>query len=214
MTNDQRERSAPSRGGWAVTLLLAAVSVTGCRTTYQADVARGPAVSPPTPAVVMFPVPCHSSNDKCEDAYGDAIKGKIANELEFAGFRIIDGEKLVREARTREDDSSSLSLFRTKVMTATSRRQVGAIFDDLPPAARRELLAEAGADGIVTASINMIARGSSDNWVVEVQIRYALAPDFQTVWVTRCKHESYWNERDSWSIEQAATCALKGGLQR
>lgn len=196
--------------GWAL-IVLASV---GCRTAYKAEVQRGQIASKPTPAAVLFPVPCNSTDDKCKDTYGDAIKGLIASELEFAGFRIIDAEKLVREARTREDFSAELSQFREQLLAAKSRRQVGSIFEDLPPAARRELLEEARADGLVTASINMLARGTGSNWIVEVQVRYGAAPDGEMIWVARCKHESYWNEKDSWSIEEATRCALKGALNK
>jgi hypothetical protein len=192
--------------------MLIALVWGGCRTAYKPEVRRGQAVSRPSPAAVLFPVPCNSTDDKCKDGFGDAIKGLIASELEFAGFRIIDAEKLVRDARTREDFSASLSRFRDQILAAKSRSQVGSIFEDLPPEARRELLQEARADGLVTASINMLARGTGNNWIVEVQVRYGAAPDGELIWVARCKHESYWNEKDSWSIEEATRCALKGAL--
>ena len=194
----------------AVTCLLA---FGACRTTYKAETTAGPGQAPANPTVVMFPVPCHSSDDKCEDSYGDAVTALIQSELEFVGYRVLDGEKLVRTARTREDSESSLSVYRDKVLAAKSRRQVGSIFEDLPPRERAELLAEAQADGLITAVIKMLPRGSSDNWLVEVQVRFGLS-NGDLVWVTRCKHESYWNERDSWSIEEAAKCALKGALAK
>lgn len=196
-----------------VLMLLSAMCATGCRTAYKPDVARG-AAAPKSPSVVIFPITCHSADDKCRDEYSDAVTAKVRSELEFAGFRMIDGEKLVRETRTREDASATLTDWRNRVLAAKSRRQVGAIFEDLPPAARRELLAEARADGLVTGSIRMLPFGTPRNWTVEVQVRFGLANDDEMVWVSRCKNERFWNEKDSWSIEQATECALRGALAR
>lgn len=192
--------------------LLSLVFSTGCRTAFKPQVARGTVAAPQSPRVVIFPITCHSSEDTCRDEYGDAVTAKVRSELEFAGFRMIDAEKLVREARTREDASASLTDWRNRVLAAKSRRQVGSIFEDLPPEARRELLAEAGADGLVTGSIRILPRGTSSNWQLEVQVRFGLAKNDETVWVTRCKNERFWTEKDSWSMEQATECALKGAL--
>lgn len=192
--------------------LMSVVSLTGCRTTFKPQVARGTAAAPKSPSVVIFPITCHSAEDKCRDEYGDAVTAKVRSDLEFAGFRMIDAEKLVREPRTREDASATLTDWRDRVLAAKSRRQVGSIFEDLPPEARRELLREAGADGLVTGSIRILPRGTSSNWQLEVQVRFGLAKNDETVWVSRCKNERFWNEKDSWSMEQATECAITGAL--
>lgn len=192
--------------------LMSVVAVTGCRTTFKPQVARGTAAAPKSPSVVIFPITCHSAEDKCRDEYGDAVTAKVRSDLEFAGFRMIDAEKLVRDPRTREDASATLTDWRDRVLAAKSRRQVGSIFEDLPPEARRELLREAGADGLVTGSIRILPRGTSSNWQLEVQVRFGLAPNDETVWVTRCRNERFWTEKDSWSMEQATECAIKGAL--
>jgi hypothetical protein len=194
-------------------LIILLVAGSACRTDYKAEYRRGPGNPQPGSTVVLMPVPCHSGDDKCEDSYADAVTAMIANELEFSGYNVLDAEKLVREPRSREDFSASLQAHREQILAAQTRRQVGSIFEDLPPDARRELLSRAGAGGLVTGAVRMLPRGSGDNWVVQVQVRFALG-DGTLVWVSRCNHESYWNEKDSWSIEQAAKCALDRALER
>jgi hypothetical protein len=199
------------RAGLCLVLCLV---LSGCKKTYEAEVARGPAEATKNPVVVLLPVTCHSSNDDCRDEYADAVRAHLTSELEFAGYSVIDAEKLVREARQREDQSGALWMYRAKVLEAKTRRQVGSIFEDLPPAARRELLAEARATGLVSGAIQIFAKADNGNDLVEVRFRHARAGDDATVWVARCKHESYWNEKFAWSIEQAAKCALSGALGR
>jgi hypothetical protein len=54
----------------------------------------------------------------------------------------------------------------------------------------------------------MLTKAMSENWFIEVQIEYR--NNDKSIWVTKCKHESYWTESNSWSIEEATRCAING----
>ncbi|MBP6628656.1 MAG: hypothetical protein KBG28_03955 [Kofleriaceae bacterium] len=198
---------------WPVVCVLLALALAACRTTYQPEVRRGPGVAPANPTVVLFPIPCRSSDDKCKPEYAGAITAKVRSELEFAGFTIVDGQNLVADPRYRDQREAAVTTDGEPVVEATSLRRVGSTFEDLPPPMQRQLLADARASGVVTGTIQMLGKGTGKNWLVEVTLRLG-NDQGQPVWVARCKHESYWNERDSWSIEQAASCALGGALGR
>lgn len=196
---------------WATMILV----LSGCRGP-QAEVHWGTRADRPV-RLVAVPPSCASSDVPCEDADLSGVFGIVASELEFAGYSIIDAEKLVADARTREDVQVELRTFGDRVASLTARAQVGAVFADLSPSARGALLSEARADGIVTTQVNLGTVGRyatvSRTRTHQVQVRAALGDGAETLWITRCQATSGVGVSIGQALDEAARCAIKGVLR-
>jgi len=197
-------------------VLLLAVVLTGCRTIqppkgearFGADIPHHPL------RVVLFPASCADQGDVCSHVDSDSLTSAIAKELEFAGNTVVDGATLVKTARTRETAGASLKLYGERFVDLGAVHQSGALFDDLPPEARRELLEEAHADGIVRARLTGVAQGYWYSRIVELQLRLGLGGDEVPAWTARCTFEGasiqavagppLWRE----AVEEGVKCAL------
>jgi hypothetical protein len=166
---------------------------------------------------VLLPTTCSSVDRQCEDEHVSGVTGIVRSELEFAGYSLLDAEKLVLDARTREDVDVELSRFGERVASVKSRVQAGAIFEDLSPSQRRALLAEAEAQGTVVVSVQIgTEQGTLRMRSNAVQIRAGLADGGDLAWVSRCEATSSYNNNPGidQAIETATRCALDAVLGR
>jgi hypothetical protein len=165
--------------------------------------------------VVLLPASCSSVSGECEEEYISGVAGLVKGELELGGYSVLEAEKLVLSARTRQDVGVELSAFGTKMASVTSRVQAGSIFEDLSPAGRRALLAEANARGIVSIAIQIgTEQGTMHFRPNTVQLRLGLGDDGDFAWVSRCEASSARNDNPGidGALEIATRCALDSAL--
>jgi hypothetical protein len=165
--------------------------------------------------VVLLPASCSSVSNACQDEYVGGVAGLVQNELELAGYSTLDAQKLVQSARSRKDVDIELSHFDEKVAGVKSLVQVGSVFEDLSPAGRRALLAEAEAKGIVSVAIQIgTEQGTLHLRQNTVQIRLGLGDGGDLAWVSRCEASSAPNGNPDIedALEQATRCALDAAL--
>lgn len=197
-------------------MLMAALVLTGCRTIQppKAEVRYGATPQKGSLRVVLFPASCSDQGDVCSHVDAASLTAAIAKELEFEGHTVVDGATLVKTARTRETAGASLKVYGERFLDVGAIQQGGALFDDLPPDARRELLDEAHADGIVRARLTGVAQGYWYSRIVELQLRLGLGGDEAPAWTARCTFEGasvqavggppLWRE----AVEEGVKCAL------
>lgn len=177
----------------ALLLVPLFATLTGCRSWPAAvtDARRFEAAAKPPLRVVLFPPSCSAQDGGCDDVDVGGVFGILRSELELAGYTVVDGAELVAEARTRETAGADLRLFGAQVASAGGIHQSGALFADLPPAVRRQVLEEARADGIVRVSLTLSSKDAAyplyDVRRLEVQGRLGLGVDETPAWAIRCK---------------------------
>lgn len=172
-------------------LLLAAAA--GCRSwpAPVADARRFAGTRGPPMRVVLFPPVCSEQDGGCDDVDASGVAGILRSELEMAGYTVVDGAELVAEARTRDTAASELRLFGEQVASAGGIHQAGALFADLPPGVRRQVLEEARADGIVRVALMLSSTEKDYPFYavrrLDVQGRLGLGVDETPAWAIRCK---------------------------
>lgn len=139
--------------------------------------------------VVVFPTTCEPA-DTCSQLRLGRLDGTLAQELEFDGYTLIDGVSLVAEARTRKDANASLKLLGEELLAVQATGQEGSLFVDLPPDARRALLLEARADGVLRTTVRMGAMESNSGVaqyrLITAQTKLGVGEDEENAWVARC----------------------------
>jgi len=124
---------------------------------------------------------CFSVDDKCEKSFDSSVKGILKSELQFQGIR-----------------------------TVIDKKQTNENYDKFSIDEKKKYLSKINAEAIVLTTINMLARETGGRWFIEVQVALKHGAKGDVVWVTKCKHESYWSEDNTWSVEEATRCAMKG----
>lgn len=200
-------------------LPVCALAMLSACTVLPTHEMRSGAIEPTTSQrVVLLPATCASVKDACRDEFTEGTQGLVEQELEFAGYSIVPATRLVMDARSREDANAELRVFGEKVASAKTRAQRGSIFDDLSPTARRALVQEARAQGIMTVRVSISPHDATWEDVVEVTVRYGVGEDGAKLgWVSRCKYtpETFGTASSNASkVEQTTRCALKKALGR
>ena len=198
-----------------VAVALACTTLVACLPEPKSEVQWGSRWTGEPMRVVLLPASCASVSGDCDDASVQGVQGLVASELEFGRYAVADAEKLVASARSRQDVDVELSRFGEQLVAVRSRAQAGSVFEDLSPAQRRALLAEARAEGIVSVrvQIGVSNGGTREN---DVQVRLGLGDGGELAWVARCTAPSSWNGSPSLaqSLETAARCALGRALEK
>ena len=192
-----------------LSIFMLLLFLTSCRASFKPNVRVTGNKAPKSPTVLLL-TDCYSSDNNCEDSFIEGVNGILRSELQFLGYKTIEPKNLIKDSRTRDEKSGNISLLGVGIISAKSKEQTGALYEDLSPKDKEKVLKDAKATGIISSSINMLAKSNSSNWIVEVQIAYKTGKDNDLVWISKCKHESFWNEKNSWSIEEATKCAVKG----
>lgn len=177
------------------------------------EVRKGEAWDGKALRVVLLPADCSSPDEVCEDAFVEVLTGKVASELEFAGYSVVEASALVAKARTRDEKEGELAVLGVKLTETKSKRQVGSLFADLSPAGQRALLEEAGAAGIVSGKISVGAKnGLSPTRESTVLVRLGLGDGTELGWVSRCTVKSSLNPPLGQSLDDGGDCAIQGAL--
>jgi len=142
----------------------------------------------------------------------DALAGadqSIRSALDFAGYGVIDAERVNAVAARRRELEERHGLLSTR-----TARTTGVTFADATPAEQADILKALGADGVLTTRVWIGAgTGFSSRRSVSVQLRLATAADRTLVWARRCEIE-VGIEPDQSAIQRAARCAAEGGRPR
>ncbi len=197
---------------WTRVIALGVLSVllSSCQTP-AAEVRRGLAASIPPERLLVVPASCGSVEDLCDDAFLAGVTTLVHSELEFAGYAIVDAEKIALEARTDEQAEKPVRMFGERVLRAANRRQVGEIFNDMTPAGRAALLSRAAATATVTVRISISApEGVLSLREHQVLIRIGKGADDDLVWVSRCSEYAGMFPAIEDAVDDASRCALAG----
>lgn len=220
----------------ALAMLAAAAPATAACSSVElaAPVVRGrvgPAAERPVRSIValaascgtlsMVRVPINASDGMwvqqaaCSaDALG-AVDQKVRSSLELGGFSVIDSERVNAITGTRREVQERRQYYGS-VRSSSEIEQRGARFEDATPLEQRALLAELGAQGLLTTRVTIGASvGAGQRRVVTVQLQLLDVPERQLVWSRRCELEvGGLFATDEAAMASAAGCAAEGILAR
>lgn len=190
--------------------IAAAAVVSACRVTLpvpEARVRRGPAVARPVTKVLALPSVCRY--DLCTGGQRFAVAMKSRMALEFAGYRIIDSERinLFLGNRTERDRRALAS----EVGQVTVR---GATWADATPAQKHVLLRKMGIDAILKTAIDFgPTGGAAGDRLVTVRLEL-VTPDGQRLrWSSRCAVSAAGPSGFDKAIELATECSIQSAAR-
>lgn len=175
-----------------------------------AELRRGDVAVEPT-RVVLLPASCASIEGLCTDAHVTATTQIVAKELSFAGYIVVDAEKLAVDARLKPGVDPALRALGERVLRAGNKRHIGATFEDLSPAARSALLVEGQATGTVSVRLTVDNEGSLGR-DAEVMLRYGHGDEDALAFVSRCETTVRPGGELTDGFAEAAQCAIAGAL--
>lgn len=162
---------------------------------------RGTAEIPATKRIAVFPPRCKGAVSACTPEFVSALYGRVTSELELDGFTIVPGDELLATARERSTMGAALSAGGVSVSdergTSAGVLSVGAAgsvetggvrYDDLPPAQRRQLLADARVDGVLSLTVLVGEDTMPSPWYAlhAFEATARLAIDETPAWTSRC----------------------------
>jgi len=186
------------------------VSLASSCASPTVELRRGDVTVEPT-RVVLLPASCASIESLCTDAHVTASTQIVAKELSFAGFLVVDAEKLAVDARLKPGVDPALRALGERVLRAGNKRQVGATFEDLSPAARSALLVEGESTGTVSVRLTVDNEGALGR-DAEVMLRYGHGADDALAFVSRCATTVGPGGELTDGFAEAAQCAIAGAL--
>jgi hypothetical protein len=190
-------------------LSLVALSLTSCAAPVV-EIRRGDAPIEPA-RIVLLPASCASLEGLCIDAHVTATTQIVGKDLSFAGFLVVDAEKLAVDARLRPNVDPALRALGERVLRAGNKRQIGMTFEDLAPTARKALLDEGQAQGAVSIRLT-IDNESALGRDTEVMLRYGHGESDALAFVSRCRVTVRPGGELTEGFAEAARCALEGAL--
>jgi hypothetical protein len=220
-----------------VKLALAMLALAGCASVELApmrdDVRTGPARSRTLHRVVALPATCGSLQSTFDNMPPPAVAGPgqqaythdneialcqpqaltaidqlIRSQLDFAGYDVIDAEKLNMITATRHE----VIVRRGQITSGTSDTidTRGSLFEDATPHEQREILVELGADGVLATRVWFgTGMGTGNRHDVTVQVQLAATVDRELAWAHRCKLEIA-VVGDAVALDRVARCAITG----
>lgn len=189
-------------------LVLAAASLAaaGCALsgpTPMARVRKGPAIETPPRTILALPATCEPAGEPCTEALERAVEAATRMSLEFAGYRLLDSERINVHARVRTERISG----RGRPIVEIS----GAGWNQASPAQRADLLAEMGVEGMLAAHIAMGPIENAEGLrTVTVTVRVSRARDGALVWRSRCAAVTGRFHGLDQAVELATRCAVEG----
>lgn len=207
------------------------LALAGCASVELApmrdDVRTGPASSRTLHRVVVLPATCGSlqstfdmppspawgpgqpayTHDNeialCQPQALTAIDQEIRSQLDFAGYDVIDVEKLNTITATRHE-----VVVRRDALTTDTTDTRGSLFEDATPREQRAILTELGADGVLATRVWFgTGTGTANRHDVTVQVQLAATADHELAWARRCKLEIA-VLGDAVALDRVARCAI------
>lgn len=221
--------------------LFLLVSLFGCTSpkppVLHPQVQYGPAASVKPKRVLALHAMCGSLESRCPREYEQSVDAIVRSGLEFAGYAVVDSEKLRLAARTRHEEhttetTKTKSVSETEIVrplilldetasTATATETTkdmtfivldGANFEDLSVDERHQVIEKAGTDSVV--SVRIVVGGKIGVWVpnqnVEVMVKLGVNRGDEMAWASRCTASSNDFSTVTGALEQAARCAMHG----
>jgi hypothetical protein len=147
----------------------------------------------------------------CSDTALRAVDQTVRSNLELGGFSVIDSERVNAVTGSRREVQERRQYW-GGVQSSTEIEQRGARFEDATPLEQRALLAELGAQGLLTTRVAVGASvGAGQRRVVTVQLQLLDVPERQLVWSRRCELEvGGIFATDEVAMTSAASCAAEG----
>lgn len=203
----------------------------------QPQVQYGPAASIRPKRVLALQAMCGSLEARCPKEYQQSVDAIVRSGLEFAGYSVVDSEKLRLAARARHEEHTSdttttktarqtelvrplILLDETSAMATTSETTKdityvvldGSNFEDLSVDEKHLVIDKAGTDSVV--SVRIIIGGKIGVWVpnqnVEVMVKLGVNRSDEMAWASRCMASSNDFSTVTGALEQAARCAMHG----
>jgi hypothetical protein len=215
-----------------VRLAIVALVLAGCASVELApmhdDVRSGPAKSRAMHRVVALPATCgslqqnfdmpHTTATNPRQAYMQdnmiatcqaqaltAVDQVIRSNLEFAGYDVVDADKVNAVTATRHEVIARHGAFTTDTIDTR-----GSLFEDATPREQRAILTELGADGVVATRVWFGAgAGAGNRHDVTVQTLLVATTDRELAWAHRCKLEIA-VVGDAVALDQVSRCAIAG----
>jgi hypothetical protein len=204
------------------------------------QVQPGPAQGAKPARVLVLQTNCGSLEFKCPKNYIATVDTIVRSTLEFSGLKVVNAEDLRLQTRQRHEEhettetqtssQSATHVERTlapddhitnesQSQSTTEKTTVvldGPGFDDMTPAERDEVMAQAGADGVlvVRVVVGAMELGWTPNQNVEVMVRLAVNKGDTMAWASRCMASSNDFSTVTAALENAARCAVYGGTGR
>lgn len=201
----------------------------------QVHVGPGARVKPAR--VLVLTASCGSMESRCPREYIATVDNIVRSSLDFAGYALVDAATLRNQTRQRRESSVEEATDEASTTTtdeqrnfAPDRRTVvsrqahtetersvveldGPGFDDLTVAERKAVLAEAGADSVLTVRIVVGAQHGvwTPNQSAEVLVKLGVDSGDTMAWASRCSASSNDFATISAALESAARCAVHGG---
>jgi hypothetical protein len=239
----QRRPSALLRSSLPLAIaagLLAAACAARPAPVLYPEVQRGPAAGASPRKVLVLTASCGSMEYRCPREHTDTVDGIVRNALDLAGYALVAAETLRHHTRQRHetheherttDQASSSShdertlapdrRFHSEQASVTERQSSvvvldGPGFEDLTVAERRQVIAEAGADAVVTVRVVVGASTGvwSPNQTAEVLVKLALDGGETMAWAARCQASSNDFASVTAALEHATRCAMRGATGR
>jgi hypothetical protein len=180
----------------------------------------GPATAAAGMRVLAVPATCGSlqlqrdlratTNDpgtveECSRTTVNGIDQAVRAALDFAGYQVIDPERLNVETALRHERYSE-----TNGSGVLTTETVGARFGDVTPLEQTRIIKQLGATGVLDTRVWVgAAVGASERRIVMVQVRLSTAAEGRLVWARRCELE-VGAVLDPQAMDRAARCAVEG----
>lgn len=219
-------------------IALAASACAGSRPppVLRPQVQIGPGARVATRRVLVLSASCGSMEFRCPREYIDTVDGIVRSQMDFAGYALVDPETLRNRTRERHEthdegtvrtassskteDKPNWAPDRTTIHSAQSVTETeqhhteldGPGFQDLTVSERREVLAEAGADGVLV--VRVVVGAENGVWApdqhAEVMLKLAVDSGDTMAWASRCMASSNDFASVSAALESATRCAVQG----
>jgi hypothetical protein len=191
--------------------------------------------------VSVLTAACGSVEYHCPAEFTQTVDSIVRGGLEFAGYSVVESDKLRNETRQRHEEQSEtdtasssrthadheqdLNPFDTHTTTTTQSQSSthtdfvvldGPGFDDLSVDERHQVLGKSGADAV--ASVRIVVGGQIGMWVpnqhVEVMVKLGVNLGDTMAWASRCSASSNDFSTVTAALENAARCAVHGATNR
>ena len=219
----------------ALGLVLAGCGAPAGPPPLRPEVQQGPAAGARPNRVLVLQAACGSVEQRCPRSYIDAVDAIVRSGLEFAGYSLVESEKLRNQTRQRHEEQGSTtttSESSTKIEgpifdQTTANKSVtntdtsfvvldGPGFEDLSIDERHAVLDKSGADAVL--SIRVVIGGQMGVWEpnqnVEVMVKLGVNRGDAMAWASRCTASSNEFATVDAALENAARCAIYGATGR
>ena len=226
-------------------LLLLSVALAACHEApppaLVPEVQPGPAAGAHPGRVLVLAATCGSVEYHCPSDFARTAGTIVKSGLEFAGYTVIDSDGVRLEPRQRHEEHTTVTATSeshdetrtegnilpvgehttssgvTHDETDTDKIVLdGPGFEDLTVDQRREALARAGADAVL--SIRIVVGGTTGVWRpnqnVEVMIKLGVNQGDTMAWASRCVASSNDFTTVTAALEHATRCAVHGATAR